>query len=464
MPNQPSRRRFMQHVGLAGAVLAGAPLLAPRRREALAGVLGGQKLRVAHIGVNGNGVSGRRTVMEVGNAVCPCYCDVDIRQFDAGKGDVVPSISEQHPQAKPYQDYREMFDKEHKNIDAVVIATPDHHHFPATMIAMQLGIHCYTQKPLTHTVWEARQLAKMAEKHPKVVTQMGNQGHAGDGWRLVYEWVHSGALGDVTEVHAWTNRPTWPQGLPRPDGSDPVPKELNWDLWLGPAPVRPYKANKVYHNFRWRGWQDFGTGAMGDMACHILDGLFWALDPWHPTSVEPVGAIPHNGDSYPAAEVIKWQFPAKGERKPFAAYWYDGGRKPEGMAHLDASMKLAESGCAFIGTKASLLCSGAAGDNPRVFPKPTVEAPPELLKRNEAGKSHLYNHVGEWMRACRGEGKTLSNFGYAGPMTEGLLLGNLAVRVGQRIDWDGPNLRVTNHDAANAFVSKQYREGWRFEA
>ena len=453
-----SRRVFMQQMALTSAAAAGAALVAPRPAR---GLRQEQKLRVAYIGVNGNGTSGRRTIQNLGGAVCPCYCDVDTRQFKAEKKNVVTSIIEQYPQAKPYQDYREMFDKEHRNIDAVVIATPDHHHFPATMIAMQLGIHCYTQKPLTHTVWEARQLALASAKYPKVVTQMGNQGHAGDGWRLVYDWIRSGALGDITEVHAWTNRPTWPQGIARPPGEDPVPAELNWDVWLGPAPVRPYKDEKVYHNFRWRGWWDFGTGAMGDMACHILDGMFWALDPGHPTSIEPVESTPHNGDSYPVSEVIKWQFPAKGARKAFAAFWYDGGKKPARPEGLDPKVELADNGCLFVGTRASLVTSGQAGDKARVFPAPTIEAPPKLLERNQAGRDHLTNHFGEWMSACRGEGRTLSNFAYAGPMTESLLLGNLAVRTGQRLEWDGPNLRVTNHDAANQFVTKPYREGWR---
>jgi predicted dehydrogenase len=464
MSTELTRRTFIRKAALAGAAAAtGAAITArPLRADPAATAVSGQKLRIAYIGVNGNGVSGRRTVEELGGAACPCYCDVDRRQFTAGRAGKVVSVAEQYPQAQAYQDYRRMFDKEHKNIDAVMIATPDHHHFPATMVAMQLGINCYTQKPLTHTVWEARQLAKAAERYPKVVTQMGNQGHGGDGWRLVYEWIHSGALGDITEVHAWTNRPTWPQGVARPAGEDPVPADLDWDVWLGPAPARPFKSEKAYHNFNWRGWWDFGTGAMGDMACHILDGMFWALDPGHPTSVEPVEPASHNGDSYPASEVIKWQFPAKGERKAFAAFWYDGGKLPARPEGLDPQVKFAQSGCLFAGTKASMILSGNAGDIVQIFPQPTIEAPPRLLDRNTRGKDLLQKHIGEWMAACRGDGKTLSNFAYAGPMTESLLLGNLAVRVGQKIEWDGPNLRITNHETANQWVNKPYREGWRY--
>src|SRR5690606_5252419 len=200
------------------------------------------------------------------------------------------------------QDYREMFDKEKGNFDAVMIGVPDHHHYPATVLAMQHGVHCYTQKPLTQTVWEARQLTKLAAANPKIVTQMGNQGHAGEGWRLVYEWIHSGALGDVLEVHSWTNRPVWPQGIKRPEGEDPVPSELDWDVWIGPSPMRPYK-NRTYHGFNWRGWWDFGAGALGDMACHTMDGMFWALDPGHAATVEPVAATPHNDDSFPSSTV-----------------------------------------------------------------------------------------------------------------------------------------------------------------
>ena len=253
------------------------------------------KLRIAFIGTGGIGGWHLDQTLELG-VTCPCFCDVDTERM--------AKAVEHYPNAKRYQDYRKMFDAEHKNFDAVMVGTPDHHHYPATMIAMQLGKHVYTQKPLTHTVWEARQLTEAARKY-KVATQMGNQGHAGQGWRLVYEWVHSGALGDIREVHTWTDRPIWPQGMNRPEESEPPPGNLNWDAWLGPAPERPY-AKDAYHPFRWRGWWDFGAGALGDMACHTMDGLWAVLSPGSPASVEPIAYTPITHEAYPTASLLKW--------------------------------------------------------------------------------------------------------------------------------------------------------------
>jgi len=408
-------------------------------------------VRLAYIGTAGMGGAHVEETFGHGSH-CPCYCAVDNKRY--GKA------AEHFPQAKAYQDYREMFDKEAKNFDAVMIGTPDHHHFPATVIAMELGKHVYTQKPLTHTPWEARRLAELAAKNPKLVTQMGNQGHANEGWRLIYEWIHSGALGDITEVHCWTDRPIWPQGLERPEGEDAVPANLNWDTWLGPAPVRPYK-EKTYHPFAWRGWWDFGAGALGDMACHTMDGMFWALDPGCPTAVEPLASMAVNNETFPKAAVVKWEFPAKGNRKAFTAYWYDGGLLPTIPADLELGRQLGGLGNLFIGTKASLLCQGAYGDSARIFPEKKMKEigkPKQLLERSPG-------HYVEWLMAVAGQ-KTpdfcKSNFGYAGPMSETILLGNVAIRMGRRLDYDGKNMKVTNLPEANQYVHKEYREGWRF--
>ena len=387
--------------------------------------------------------------------VCPCYCDVDTSRMKRAV--------EHYPQAKAYQDYREMFDKEHKNFDAVMIGVPDHHHYPATMIAMQLGKHVYTQKPLTHTVWEARKLTEMAAKTP-VATQMGNQGHASEGWRLVYEWINGGTLGDITEVHTWTDRPNvyWKQGMDRPEGEDAVPASLDWNDWIGPAPMRPYK-DKAYCPFVWRAWWDFGCGALGDMACHIMDGIFWSMDPGYPISAEPFAATPVNNETFPNASVIKWEFAGKGRRRPFTAYWYDGGLKPCCPAALEYGRNLdkVSNGNLFIGTKCSMLVSGAYGNSPRIIPEAKMKEigkPKQMLERSPG-------HYEEWIMAARGE-KPIdfpkSNFAYAGPMTETILLGNVALRVGRRIEWDGPNMRVTNIPEANQYINKEYREGWRF--
>ncbi len=449
MTTSTTRRNFMKQMAAAGAVASTASLAIPRRVYAQ-----NQKLRVAFIGVGGIGGQHRNAIHSLGED-CPCFADVDRRTWG--------EILKQWPNARGYQDYREMFDKEAKNFDAVMIGTPDHHHYPATVLAFQAGKHVYTQKPLTQTVWEARQLTKLAAANPKIVTQMGNQGHAGEGWRLVYEWIHSGALGDVLEVHSWTNRPVWPQGIKRPEGEDPVPSELDWDVWIGPSPMRPYK-NRTYHGFNWRGWWDFGAGALGDMACHTMDGMFWALDPGHAATVEPVAATPHNDDSFPSSTVVKWTFPAKGNRKAFTAYWYDGGLKPPRPADLEPNRRLAETGNLFIGTKASIIVSGDYGDSPRIYPESKMREigrPPRLLERHQGG-NFVANHIKEWVNACKGQGKTLSDFAYAGPMSETILLGNVAIRVGTKLEWDGENMRVTNYDAANEFITKPYRDGWKF--
>ncbi|MBU0639742.1 MAG: Gfo/Idh/MocA family oxidoreductase [Planctomycetes bacterium] len=454
-----TRRSFIKTVAATGVTVAagvsgcasgrsGGPrpeyripsLLSPRR----------DKLRIAFIGTGGIGGYHLDKTKDLG-IDCPCFCDVDTAQM--GKA------AELYPQASRYQDYREMFDKEHRNIDAVMVGIPDHHHYPATILAMQLGKHVYTQKPLTHTPWEARQLAKAALKY-KVATQMGNQGHALEGWRLVYEWIHSGALGDVTEVHTWTDRPIWPQGLGRPEGEDPVPEQLAWDIWLGPAPVRPFKKD-VYHRFAWRGWWDFGAGALGDMACHTMDCMFASLDPGYPTAVEPIASTPITDEAFPNAAIIKWEFPSNGKRPAFAAYWYDGQLRPPRPAELEPQRNMPQSGNLFIGTKEKLLVSGDYGNSPRIIPETRMKQvgkPKELLERSPG-------HVEEWVMAAKGE-KPIdypkSNFAYAGPFTETVLLGNIALRVGHRLEWDGAKMAFTN-TAANQYVSKEYRSGWRFD-
>jgi len=457
--NQTTRRDFIRGTAAAGAALiTGLPGCAHLTSERIR-VAGTpsvhrapwlEELRIAFIGTGGMGGAHIAETLGLG-VVCPCFCDVDTNQM--------ATAVEHYPKAGRYQDYRVMFDKEHANIDAVMIATPDHHHYPATMIAMQLGKHVYTQKPLTHTPWEARQLTEAARRY-RVATQMGNQGHAKEGWRLVYEWVHSGAVGEITEVHAWTDRPIWPQGMNRPEAIDPVPPNLDWDVWLGPAPHRPYKS-EAYHPFNWRGWWDFGAGALGDMACHTMDGMWAVLDPGHPTAVGPYAATFVTDEAFPTASVVKWEFPATRNRRAFVAYWYDGGLKPPLPEGLEIGRRLADSGCLFVGSRASILVSGSYLNSPRVFPESIMKEigrPPRVLERSPG-------HVQEWVMAAKGE-KPLdfakSNFAYAGPFTEAVLLGNVAVRMQRRLEWDGPNMRFTNLPEANAFVSKEYRDGWRF--
>jgi predicted dehydrogenase len=468
--NRSTRRTFIKTAAtVAGAAaVAGLPGCAgiggrrrqPRRTVPAVTVPRREKLRVAYIGTAGVGGWHVEKTHELG-VDCPCYCDVDTHRMQ--------KAAELYPNARAYQDYRRMFDREHKNFDAVMIGIPDHHHYPATVIALQHGKHVYTQKPLTHTPWEARQLADAAVKY-RVATQMGNQGHALEGWRLIYEWYHSGALGDVTEVHTWTNRPGrfWPQGMERPEGEDPVPANLDWDVWLGPAPVRPYKGpdkpdeNGPYHPFNWRGWWDFGCGALGDMACHTMDCLFAALDPGYCTAVEPVAMTPMNGESFPKAAAIKWEFPRRGWRRAFDAYWYDGDLRPRLPADLELDRRLPQTGLFFVGTQASLLVAGDYGNSPRIIPEAKMKEigkPPQMLERSPGPFE-------EWIMAAKGE-KPIdypkSNFTYSGPMTETILLGNIALRMGRRLEWNGAKMEFTNVPEANQYVRKEYRPGWKFD-
>jgi predicted dehydrogenase len=440
-----TRRIFLKRMAATGAAVAVAPSI-------LRAASPNEKLTIAYIGTGGMG-GGHVSEFQKLGAACVCFCDTDKNAWG--------NALKLYPDAKGYTDYREMIDKHAKEFDAVTVGIPDHHHYPATILALRAGKACYTQKPLTHTVWEARQLAIAAKKY-KVATQMGNQGHAGEGWRLLYEWVRSGAIGDVKEVHSWTNRPIWPQALSRPAGEDPVPDTLNWDSWIGPAPMRPYKKD-TYHNFKWRGWWDFGAGALGDMACHTQDGIFWALDPGHPISVEVLEATEPTLEQFPNKSIIKWEYPAKGDRPGFVSYWHDGNLKPNRPADLEEGRNLPGTGNLFVGTKGTIMIAGDYGDSPRIIPEAKMKEigkPPKMLERSEG-------HYKEFFLAAKGD-KPIdypkSNFAYAGPMSESILLGNVALKVGvgKKLIWDGPNLKVTNIPEANKYVNKEYRKGWDF--
>lgn len=477
--DESSRRSFLKTAATTGAALVATPLMGcatgdrksadskPAGPENASGYKPGPEpkkrdsykdLRIAFIGTGGMGGSHVEEMGKLGVS-CLCYADVDTTHHERA--------AKQYPNAKGYQDYREMLDKEHKNIDGVMIGIPDHSHYPATMMAMQLGKHVYTQKPLTHTPWEARQLTLAAKKY-KLATQMGNQGHANEGWRLLYEWIHQGAIGTVKEVHTWTDRPIWPQGMDRPKGedgkelSDSVPSHVNWDLWLGPAPLRPFK-EKVYHPFAWRGWWDFGAGALGDMACHTMDGLFFALQPDAPISVEPVAATPVNGESFPKQSVVKWRYPGKGMiANGFDSYWYDGGLLPKCPDYLEAGRHLKGTGSLFIGSKGAILAGGDYGDSVRVVPETRMKEigkPKRMLDRSPG-------HYVEWVMACVGDAPLdfpKSNFAYAGPMTEAILLGNIALRMERKLEWDSKAFKFTNVKEANQYVTKEYRKGWEYK-
>jgi predicted dehydrogenase len=350
-----------------------------------------------------------------------------------------------------------MFDKLGNQIDAVAVATPDHMHFPIAMAAISLGKHVFVEKPLTHTISEARRLAAAA-REKGVATQMGNQGHAGDGCRLIKEWLAAGVLGDVTEVHCWTNRPIWPQGVQAPDHSrmmPVVPPGLDWDLWLGVAAEREF--DPAYLPFTWRGYWDFGTGALGDMGCHILDGAFYALDLGSPIRVEAVSAN-QTDISPPTGSVVTYNFPARGAMPPVKLTWYDGGLQPPLPPDFEPGRILPSNGSLILGSKATVL-SGAWYETVQIVPDARMAAlapslPARTIPRIEGG------HFAEWVRACKGGAPAGSNFDYSSRLTEVALLSNLAIRARRAIDWDAAAMRVTNGEEANRFVSKEYRVGF----
>lgn len=448
-----SRREFM---GTAAAAAA-AFTIVPRY------VLGGpahtppsERLNIAGIGIGGMGRSNLRAVSEAGANIV-ALCDVDSR-YAAKAFDL-------YPKAEKYRDFRKMLEKR-RDIEAVIIATPDHTHAAIAMHAIRMGKHVYCQKPMTHTIYEARKLTEAAREY-KVATQMGNQGHSGEGGRLICEWIWDGAIGPVREVHCWTNRPVWPQGveMDRPKKKPWVPRTLNWDLWVGPAPMRPY--HPCYLPKKWRAWWDFGTGSLGDMGCHIVDPVLWALKLGHPSSVEASsstywdklwGDIVVKNEIYPRATVVHYKFPARGDMPPVKVTWYDGGLMPEWPEELEENRKMGDSdgGVLFVGDKGKLMC-GCYGKNPRLIPETKMQEykrPPKTIARIDGG------HEQDWLRACKGGEPACSSFDCAGPLTEMVLLGNLAIRIGKKLNWNGPDMKVTNLPEANQYVHRQYRQGW----
>jgi predicted dehydrogenase len=440
-----NRRRF-----LAGATITAAATLVPRH------VLGGtgnippsEKLNIAGIGVGGMGSSNLRQ-LETENIVA--LCDVD-HAYAA-------ETFKRYPKAKVYTDYREMLDKQ-KDIDAVLIATPDHTHAVIAAEAMRRKKHVYCQKPLTHDVYESRMLAKMA-KETGVTTQMGIQGHSGEGARLICEWIWDGAIGRVTEVDAWCSLSYYPFGHAywsskwsrRPKETPPIPATLDWDLWLGPAPQRPY--HPAYHPLVWRCWWDFGSGMMGDRGAHTLDPVFWALKLGHPTSVEAT-SLDLNPDTHPVASIVTYQFPARGDLPPVKLTWYDGLRAPR-PAELEDGRQMGnvEGGSLFKGSEGKLM-AGVYGEDPRLIPESRMKVykkPEKTIPRVEG------SHEQDWVRACKSGGRAGADFEYSSLLTEICLLGNVARRVDARIEWDAENMKVTNLPEANKYVRTQYREGW----
>ncbi len=446
MSNQHiSRRRFLATTATTAAVT-----IVPRH------VLGGpghtppsEKLNIAGIGIGGMG-KGNLRQLESENIVA--LCDVD-HNYAAG-------TFKRYPKAKVYTDFRKMLDKQ-KDIDAVVIATPDHTHAVISMEAMRRGKHVYCQKPLTHDVYESRMLAKTA-KETGVATQMGIQGHSDEGGRLICEWIWAGAIGEVREVDAWCSLSYYPFGHAgwsskwsrRPKETPPVPSTLDWDLWLGPAPKRSY--HPAYHPAVWRCWWDFGCGMMGDRGAHTLDPVFWALKLGHPTSVE-ASSLDLNPETHPVASIVTYKFPARGDLPPVKLTWYDGLRAPRPI-ELEDGRRLGnvEGGALFKGSKGKLM-AGVYGEGARLIPESRMKEykqPPKTIPRVKS------SHEMDWVRACKDGQPAGANFEYSGLLTEVCLLGNVARRVDARIEWDPVNMKVTNLPEANKYVRTQYREGW----
>ena len=467
-----SRRNFIKTAAISAAgfmiiprhVLGGKGFLAPSDRLIIAGV-----------GVGGKGEGDLQSIFSGGKSDIGFLCDVDDRR---AAGSV-----KRFPKAKYYKDYRQMLDKEHKNIDGVVISTPDHTHAMITMAAMQLGKHVYVQKPLTHNIYEARKLTEAAKRY-QVVTQMGNQGASGDGVRKLQDWLDAGKIGKVEKVYCWTDRPVWPQGIFRPAPAIAIPKELDYDLWLGCAEYKPYIDKMI--PFNWRGWWDYGTGALGDMGCHLVEPPFKVLGLSTPIDVQcSVGSTyvdefkrGYFPDSCPPSSHVIMTFEkTKYTKGNLELHWMDGGIKPVRPEELDANEPFGANGILFIGTKGKMMCD-TYGANPRLLPL-SCNANDKTKLRTPLVEGGVNGHYTQWAEAAiAGYGKInlSSPFEIAGPLTETLLIGNLAIRgtdvripngkgfnyPGRDIKllWDQENLKVTNFDEVNQFVKREYREGW----
>ena len=477
MDKQISRRRF---IGLT-ATTAGMFTIVPSFAvSGLGHIAPSDKLNIAGIGV---GSKGRVNLNNMKSENIVALCDID-RQY-------AKDCFDDFPNARQFVDYRKMFDEIGKSIDAVMIATPDHTHAVCAMAAMQLGKHVYVQKPLTHSVYESRTLLEASRRY-KVVTQMGNEGHSSDSVSEVCEWIWSGAIGEITRVDAWTDRPIWPQGLTRPEQGMWLPDHIDWDLFIGPANMRPY--HRAYHPWDWRGWWDFGTGALGDMACHVLDVVFSAMKLGHPVSVE-ASSTAINTESAPVASTIQYDFPARPKMGAInmpavTVHWYDGGllpRRPEGLPDGE-ELGTGANGVIFHGSKGVLVC-GNYGDRYRLLPgSKFANMPKPAASLRRVGMSHEM----DWVRACKESPDNrvlpLSNFEYSGPLNEMVVMGNLAVRMkslNKKLAWDGPNMRITNltdtdvirvtngiprqeprqvtlnaKQASEEYVRHTYRKGW----
>ena len=436
MSTRVNRRAFLKHSA------AGAGLVILTGSAGIRAYAANNKLNTALIGAAGRG--GVHLGPAAGENLI-ALCDVD-------EGRMAKALA-RAPAAKTYTDYRKLFDA-HKDLNAVFVATPDHNHFPAAMRAVAGGAGVYVEKPLTYCIWEARTLTEFVRRK-KVASQMGNQGHSGEGWRNLCEYIWAGAIGDVTEVHCTTDRPTgwWKQGIDRPPAK-PVPQGLNWECWIGPAPMREYHGN--LHPGGWRGWLDFGAGALGDMGCHIMDGAVWALRLGEAKTVEvEAESSGVNGETFPAWSIVTYRFPARGSMPPVTLKWFDGGKRPPRPADLEPERK-EDFGSVYLGTKGTMV-AGTNGDGARIIPEVKRQATPrpeKTIPRSPKG------HHGDFLEACRGGAPASSNFDYSGPLTEIVLLGNLAICLGRKIEYDVVAMKAKNCPEADALIRRPPRPGW----
>jgi predicted dehydrogenase len=467
--NSPaSRRAFIKNSSLAAAGF----FIVPRHVLGRGFIAPSDKLNIAGIGIGGKGESDIEEFAKSPYVTIVALCDVDDRQ--------AVKTRQRFPKAAYYKDFREMLDKERKNIDAVSVSTPDHTHAAATLMAMRMGKHVYVQKPLTHDIYEARILTEAAKKY-KVVTQMGNQGSSGDGVRKMQEWYAAGLIGDATDIYCWTNRPIWPQGFGKPVTKNEVPKELDWKLWLGPNEWEEY--HKEFVPFNWRGYHSFGTGALGDMGCHIIDPAFKTVGLGYPSEVEcsvvnlyeKMWDASYHPDSFPAASTLKLKFPGKGGKPDVKLRWMDGGIMPERPEELGPDEPMGDwgGGAIITGTKGKIMCS-TYGSNPTLLPLSRMKevAVKQTLARVPEG------HYIQWVNACiagYGKKELSSSFDYAGPLTETILMGNLALQAWnikgekgaftgrKKLMWDAKTMKFTNYDEANQFVKRTYKNGYSLE-
>lgn len=440
-PRSPSRRDFLGDVAKAGLAFT----IVPRHVLGRGYRAPSDTLNIACIGVGG---MGRSDVRGISDENVYALCDVDWKS--------ARESFTNYPEAKRYRDFREMLERDTANIDAVTVSTPDHTHAVAAVMALEMGKPVYCQKPLARTIHEVRAMAEAA-RAAGVATQMGNQGHAGEGIRKIREWVEAGLIGTVREVQFWTNRPIWPQGIERPTEMHHVPQHLDWDLWLGPAPERPY--HPAYAPFRWRGWWDFGTGAFGDMACHIMDAAYWTLGLGYPSRVE-VETSTLFAETAPETSRVDFTFPARGSRPEVTLVWRDGGLHPPTPPELDAMVwpPAEDGGQLWIGDDGKLI-AGTYGQSPRLLDEAKqaeVDASP--LPEEYPRVEGVYE---EWIGACKGGPAPGSSFAeYASPFTEMILLGNLAVRMGRTLEVDPDTGAIQNVEVPDEYVRPTYREGW----